>query len=102
VFRQSADYYCEDVFTASTSNFAHTIKEVTGGVLFRITGPGGSVAGYDASTNWLNTVRPVRLAMSLGFSATTFLKKYTRVILNLKVPIFLYYSNYNIVSHVLI
>jgi hypothetical protein len=55
VFRQSADYYCEDVFTASTSNFAHTIKEVTGGVLFRIAGPGGSVAGYDASTNWLNT-----------------------------------------------
>jgi hypothetical protein len=65
LFRFSANYYYEDVLTAS-------MKEVTGGVSFRITGAGGEIVGYDATSNRLMTTQ-VGQAMDVAWQFSNYL-----------------------------
>jgi hypothetical protein len=72
LFRYSANYYYEDVLTASTLNFAYIMKEVTGGVSFRITGAGGEIVGYDATSNRLTRTQ-VGQAMDVAWQFSNYL-----------------------------
>jgi hypothetical protein len=72
LLRYSANYYYEDVLTASISNFAYTMKEVTGGVSFRITGAGGAIVGYDGTSNRLMSTQ-VGQAMDVAWQFSNYL-----------------------------